>query len=125
MIIEISTGEALDKLSILRIKLQNIKDPEKIINIRKEHDHISSKCQDILLNQNISILYKDLVKVNNLLWNIEDSLRDKENKEQFDEHFIQLARKVYIANDHRAEIKKLINTLTKSNFVEEKTYAKY
>ena len=122
MIIEISIGEALDKLSILRIKLDNIKDEVKQNNIRKEHNHISEKCQSVLTNAKVAILYQELIKVNRLLWKIEDSIRIKEKENTFDENFITLARKVYTTNDQRAEIKKQINIITKSNFIEEKSY---
>tara|TARA_B100001939_G_scaffold346287_1_gene364749 strand:+ start:1514 stop:1891 length:378 start_codon:yes stop_codon:yes gene_type:complete len=125
MMIEVSTAEVLDKLSILRIKLEFITQPEKIDNIRKEHNHISEQCQTILQNKDIAELYKQLLNTNKTLWRIEDGIRFKEKEKAFDENFIQLARKVYQTNDQRSEIKKRINTLTESNFTEEKSYTEY
>ncbi len=125
MMIEVSTAEVLDKLSILRIKLEFITQPEKTDNIRKEHNHISEQCQSILYNKNIAELYRELLHTNKTLWRIEDEIRFKEKEKIFDENFIQLARKVYQTNDKRSEIKNKINILTKSNFIEEKSYTQY
>ena len=125
MMIEVSTAEVLDKLSILRIKLEFITQSEKIDNIRKEHNHISEQCQTILQSKDIAELYKQLLNTNKTLWRIEDAIRLKEKEKDFNENFVQLARKVYQTNDQRSEIKKRINSLTKSNFTEEKSYTEY
>lgn len=123
MNIEVSTGEIVDKLSILKIKQNNIKDKEKLININKEYDYLYKIVfEDLKINK--EDFYK-LILINEKLWEIEDDLRIKENKKQFDEEFIELARNVYYTNDERANIKKDINIKYKSNFVEEKSYNKY
>jgi hypothetical protein len=123
MNIEVSTGEIVDKLSILKIKQNNIKDNEKLININKEYDYLYKIVfEDLKINK--EDFYK-LILINEKLWEIEDDLRIKENKKQFDEEFIELARNVYYTNDERANIKKDINIKYKSNFVEEKSYNKY
>lgn len=125
MIVEISIGEALDKLSILKIKLKNIHDTNKLENINKEYQHIYMQCQEILKDPNINALYNQLYQINNTLWNIEDKIRYKEQEKIFDTDFIDLARQVYTNNDIRAAIKKQINILTDSNLIEEKSYPQY
>lgn len=125
MIVEISIGEALDKLSILKIKLKNIHDTNKLENINKEYQHIYMQCQEILKDPNINTLYNQLYDINNTLWHIEDKIRLKEKTQIFDEEFIQLARHVYMTNDNRSAVKKQINTLMQSLFVEEKSYESY
>lgn len=123
MNIEVSTGEIVDKLSILKIKQNNIKDNEKLININKEYDYLYK-----IVFEDLKITKEDFYKliwINEKLWKIEDDLRIKENKKEFDEEFIQLARSVYYTNDERANIKKDINIKYKSDFVEEKSYNKY
>ena len=109
MNIEVSTGEVLDKLSILSIKLENIKDIKKIRSIQTEFDHLSSETKHILLDQTIYDLYIELVQINKKLWNTENDIRLKEKEKEFDSKFIELARSVYIHNDIRAQIKKKIN----------------
>jgi len=122
MEIEVSNGEIVDKVTILEIKKINITDVSKLININKELDYLSSVMLDLGI---IDSDYKELYDVNKQLWDVEDLLRVKEKKKEFDLEFIELARKVYYLNDSRAEIKKNINIKTKSNFVEEKSYEKY
>lgn len=123
MKIEISNGELLDKLSILEIKLEKIQDTEKLMNIQSEYSLIKP-LGDKLLHV-VEAQYKSLVNINRLLWKIEDIIRDFERKQQFGDTFIQTARKVYLLNDKRAQIKKEINRLTNSGIVEEKSYAGY
>jgi hypothetical protein len=123
MLIEVSNGEIVDKLTILKIKKNNILDKEKLVNINKEYNYL----YDIVFN-NLKISeedYYELLLINKQLWDIEDKIRDKERNKEFDSHFIELARLVYIINDKRSELKKLINLKTKSTFVEEKSYEKY
>ena len=123
MKIEVSTGEIVDKLSILQIKLELIEDKEKLLNIKKEHDYL----YDIVFNK-LKIGksdYDDLVSINQELWNIEDDIRDKERDKEFDKDFIEIARSVYFTNDKRADKKKEINVNYGSDFVEEKSYNKY
>ena len=125
MIIEISTAEALDKLSILTIKLDYIQDSSKLKNIKKEQEHLLEKCKNILDDIQVLSLYNELITTNKSLWKIEDAIRIKEKDQLFDENFITLARKVYFTNDERSKIKKQINILTESNFIEEKDYVQY
>jgi len=123
MKIEVSNGEILDKLSILEIKLDNVKEESKLENIGKEHSALSLATSRIPASP--LDLYNDLKKVNQELWDIEDTIRIKERNKEFDQEFIALARSVYQTNDKRAEIKKEINLHTGSDFVEEKSYEDY
>ena len=119
MTIEVSFGEVLDKISILAIKLNQIKDEQKLKNIQKEFSSISGRVpQDIFIDP----LYFDLCKVNQTLWKVEDKLREHEQLNNFDEDFINLARSVYVLNDRRAALKKEINIKNGSEFIEEKSY---
>jgi hypothetical protein len=121
--IEVSVGEIVDKLSILRLKLLNITDSEKLKNVTKEYNYL----YDIVFND-LKIETSDferMVSINKILWDVEDSIRDKEREKQFDSDFIEMARSVYITNDQRAEIKKDINIKYGSSFVEEKSYKEY
>ncbi len=124
MKIEVSVGEIVDKLSILQIKKENIIDKEKLQNVNKEylylHEIVFSE-----LNINHDDDYLRLLEVNKTLWKIEDDIREKESKKEFDNQFIELARSVYITNDVRANIKKSINIKYGSLFVEEKSYSDY
>lgn len=123
MKIEVSIGEIVDKLSILKIKQDNINDKFKLINIKNEYIYLYEIVFDSL---NISIEdYTFLLNINQKLWNIEDSIRIKEKNQEFDKEFIKLARSVYITNDKRAEIKKRINLKYDSKFIEEKSYEQY
>lgn len=123
MQIEVSIGEIVDKLSILQIKKDNIKEDAKLKNVTMEFDFL----HDIVFNklQIQSTDYLKLIDINTQLWNIEDDIRVKESKKEFDDTFVSLARNVYIINDKRADIKKDINLKYNSNFVEEKSYKRY
>ena len=127
MKVEVSTGELIDKLSILEIKLLNIKDPQKSVNVYKELEVLNPYFQDLLDEYGLKMknLYTKISKINKTLWDIEDTIREKEKAEEFDEEFVELARSVYIINDQRAAVKKEINLLTKSELVEEKSYSDY
>ena len=123
MKIEVSIGEIIDKLSILQIKTSFIKDDEKLNNVKKEYDYL----YNIVFNE-MKIKQSDfsnMVDINQVLWKIEDDIRDKERDKVFDNEFIELARSVYTTNDKRAEIKKKINLKYGSLFVEEKSYSNY
>jgi hypothetical protein len=123
MEIEVSIGEIVDKLSILRIKKNNITDEEKLVNINKEYDYLYYKVfQELKIE---SSDFYEMIMVNEMLWNVEDSIRKKEKNKEFDQDFIEMARSVYITNDRRAEIKKNINLKYNSTFVEEKSYETY
>jgi hypothetical protein len=121
--IEVSIGEIVDKLSILRLKLLNITDKEKLKNVTKEYDYLY---QIVFHKLNIDTSdFDKMVSINKILWDVEDRIREKEREKQFDSDFIEMARTVYITNDQRAEIKKEINTKYGSSFVEEKSYSDY
>ena len=123
MKIEVSIGEIVDKLSILQIKKDNINDESKLINIKNEYLYLH---EIVFADLNINIDdYTFLLDINKQLWNIEDQIRIKEKKQEFDNEFIELARSVYITNDKRAELKKEINIKYGSKFTEEKSYEKY
>ena len=124
MMVETSNGELLDKLSILKIKMKNISDENKLINVRKEYDQLNTLSKNLLSLDGIYDLFNKLYEVNKQLWEIEDSIRNKEKLKEFDEEFVFYARNVYITNDLRFSIKKEINEKTNSNFVEEKSYGK-
>jgi hypothetical protein len=123
MEIEVSIGEIVDKLSILRIKKNNITDENKLVNINKEYDHLYYKVFQELKIETSD--FHDMIMVNEILWNVEDSIRKKEKNKEFDQDFIEMSRSVYITNDRRSEIKKNINLKYNSTFVEEKSYEQY
>ena len=125
MNIEVSHGEIVDKLTILQIKKENIKDPSKLDNIVKEYDYLFSIVENDLGILTSSPEYLELLSINKDLWVIEDDIREKERQKQFDDEFVKLAREVYYTNDVRAKIKKEINLKYFSGFVEEKSYSNY
>ena len=127
MKVEVSNGELLDKLSILELKLQNIKDNKKLINIKNEHGGLSPLCNNLFDNygNELRSLYAKLSEINAELWKIEDDIRECERNKDFGDEFVQLARAVYFTNDKRSDVKKSINLLTESGFVEEKSYEDY
>jgi len=125
MNIEVSHGEIVDKLTILQIKKENIKDPSKLDNIVKEYDYLFSIVENDLGILTSSPEYLELLSINKDLWVIEDDIREKERQKQFDDGFVKLARDVYYTNDVRAKIKKEINLKYFSGFVEEKSYSNY
>ena len=122
MKIEVSIGEALDKVSILTIKLNKIQDTEKLRNVAKELNVITKELPRGILEDS---LYQQLCSVNLRLWEIEDEIRECERSGDFNLNFIRLARAVYHRNDERAEIKKQINIKYKSELMEEKSYKAY
>lgn len=124
MEIEVSLGEVVDKVSILDIKRDKIKDPNKLENIKREYDYLVTKLSDAGFYQSDK-RYIELYNVNVKLWNIEDDIRELERQKRFDSEFIELARKVYMTNDERAKVKLAINLEYNSKFVEEKSYAEY
>ena len=123
MKIEVSNGEIIDKLTILQIKLERIKDEAKLKNLRKEYDELIQVTSSILSTKDP--LYLALYGINCELWDIEDHIRDLERSKDFGKDFIETARAVYFKNDKRSEIKRDINLKTKSGFIEEKSYEKY
>jgi hypothetical protein len=127
MKVEISNGELLDKITILELKLLKIEDEKKLDNIMTEFDTLNPLVQELFekFGGQLQNHYLELARINGLLWDIEDWIRDCEREKRFDEEFIQLARSVYVTNDQRSEVKKLINITTGSDLVEEKSYKDY
>ena len=121
--IPVSTGELVDKITILEIKKIKIKDKKKLNEIKKEHKYLKEiLIKKIKLDKKIKHEISSLKKINLFLWNIEDGKRAAERKKEFGKKFIALARNVYIYNDKRALIKLKINEMTKSSIVEIKSY---
>ena len=124
--VPVSVGEVLDKITILQIKLAHISDAAKRTNIQNELDALLPLVAgDAFTTDQMQALMAELKSVNEVLWDIEDDIREKEAAKSFDAEFIRLARTVYITNDKRAEIKKQINLATGSALVEEKSYESY
>ncbi len=122
----VSAGEFLDKMTILEIKSERIKDEEKLRNVRKELDLLRKTwVESPLSRQDVSTQVENLKRVNKRLWDIEDQVRRKEATRTFDDEFIQLARSVYQVNDKRAAIKRELNRLLGSELMEEKSYPGY
>ncbi len=125
-LIPISWGELFDKLTILQIKLDNLRDKKALKNVKIEHDQLQLIYNNNFLeNQNAKLFLTDLKEINKKLWNIEDKIRDKERNKVFDKEFIELARNVYITNDKRSSIKRNINKIFRSEIIEEKSYEDY
>ena len=123
---EISAGELFDKISILEIKKNKIKDKNKRNIILKELSSLQKTAsENIEKSKSIIKLYKKLKSINLKVWKIEDDIRDCERKNNFESKFIKLARAVYFTNDERSRVKNKINSLTKSNISEVKSYKKY
>ena len=124
--IPVSTGELVDKITILEIKKIKVEDKLKLIDIRKEHKYLKNiLVKKIKLDPYIKREIAALKKINFKLWDIEDSKRRAEKNKKFGKSFISLARNVYIYNDKRAMIKLNINKITNSEIIEVKSYDKY
>jgi hypothetical protein len=124
--VPISPGELIDKLTILEIKAANIADAAKLANVNIELKLLQETWRgSAFASASIDAEWKLLREINKKLWDIEDLIRDKEREKKFDQEFIELARAVYVTNDERAAVKKIINTKLGSKIVEEKSYAKY
>ena len=119
-----SVGEVFDKMTILIIKMERITDPIKTLNVSKEYHALYDVAHHMIQGE-LKILFDELYRINVALWDIEDGIRLKESRKEFDQEFIQLARSVYQTNDKRFEIKSKINTTCKSNMVEEKQHVSY
>jgi hypothetical protein len=126
ILVATSPGELIDKITILEIKSERIKDEQKLANVRIELE-ILQKClqQNVESSETLSNLHRQLREVNESLWVIEDDIRDCEREKDFGPIFIELARAVYVTNDKRAVLKKEINLLLGSGIVEEKSYQAY
>ncbi len=124
--VNISFGELLDKITILQIKSERITDAAKLQNIHHELELLQSiweKSDEVKIDIKFEVY--ELKMINEKLWDIEDSIRDKELNKAFDADFIALARSVYVTNDQRADFKRKINIKLHSDIVEEKSYAQY
>lgn len=125
ILVPISPGELLDKITILRIKSARMTDAAKVANVRLELAELEKTWREAVGPASVEEEERALQAVNERLWAIEDDIRDKERAGEFDARFIELARSVYIENDERAAIKKRINVKLGSRIVEEKSYKPY
>ena len=126
IIVEVSIGELLDKISILEIKQEKIKDPEKLKFISNEHSILKNQLnKKIIADDKLVKLAQSLKEINSKLWLIEDDKRQCEKDKDFGEKFIKLSRDVHFLNDDRAKIKLEINNLTGSSIKEIKEYTNY
>ncbi len=121
----VSPGELLDKITILEIKAERIADPEKNANVRVELDLLNAIWAQDVPAIDVAGERVALKSVNEKLWVIEDDIREEERAKRFGERFVELARAVYVTNDERARLKKVINTKMGSAIVEEKSYSDY
>ena len=126
IIVEVSVGELLDKISILEIKQEKIKDPEKLKYVSNEHLILKDQLEkNVKSDDKLNKLFQDLKEINAKLWIIEDDKRDCEKNKDFGEKFIKLSRDVHFLNDDRAKIKLEINNHTGSSIKEIKEYTSY
>ena len=126
IIVEVSIGELLDKISILEIKQEKIKDSEKLKFINNEHSILKKQLEkNVKSDDKLSDLFQSLKEINAKLWVIEDEKRQCEKDKNFDEKFIKLSRDVHFFNDDRAKIKLEINNYTNSSIKEIKEYTNY
>jgi hypothetical protein len=126
ILIPISPGELLDKITILQIKSERIADAAKVANVQTELGMLEKVWNEAVDDDDqIRALTSELKSVNEALWGIEDDIRDEERNRRFGERFIELARAVYVTNDERANAKKKVNLHLNSSIVEEKSYQDY
>jgi hypothetical protein len=126
ILVPVSPGELLDKITILRIKQVRIPDALKLANVKLELALLEQTWRDSgCAARQVAADERALQEVNERLWDIEDRIRDKEAKQSFDRDFIELARAVYVCNDERAAIKKRVNIQLGSRLIEEKSYRQY
>jgi hypothetical protein len=126
ILIPISPGELLDKITILQIKSERIADAVKVANVKTELGMLEKVWNEAVDDDDqIRALTSELKSVNEALWGIEDDIRDEERNRRFGERFIELARAVYVTNDERANAKKKVNLHLNSSIVEEKSYQDY
>ncbi len=126
IIVEVSIGELLDKISILEIKNEKIKDPKKLEYISYEYSILKKQLDDnVKIDDNLNKLFQSLKEINSKLWDIEDRKRQCEKEKDFGEKFIRLSRDVHFLNDDRAKIKLDINSYTGSKIKEVKEYISY
>ena len=126
LLVPTAPGEFLDKLTILEIKADRIRDAAKLANVGRELAALRATwAASPLAARDVTVLVAQLRAVNEKLWEIEDAIREKEAARAFDAEFIELARSVYRTNDRRAALKRELNVLLGSELIEEKSYAKY
>jgi hypothetical protein len=126
VLVPVSFGELIDKITILEIKAERIADPQKAANVRNELGLLTAaRARLKIANDAAAPLQAELKRVNAALWDIEDRIRDCERTKDFGPAFIELARSVYRTNDRRAELKRRLSELTGSAIVEEKSYRSY
>ena len=126
ILIPISPGELLDKITILQIKSERIADAAKVANVQTELGMLEKVWRETVNDdEQIRALTSELKSINAALWEIEDDIRDEERNRRFGERFIELARAVYVTNDERANAKKNVNLHLNSSIVEEKSYQDY
>ncbi|VAW61759.1 FIG01218102: hypothetical protein [hydrothermal vent metagenome] len=126
ILIPISPGELLDKITILEIKSERIESAEKKANVNRELTMLSEVwAAAVTEDDDIKSMRVEMKTINEALWVIEDDIRDEERDKRFESRFIELARSVYVTNDQRADVKKRINLYLKSDIVEEKSYQDY
>lgn len=126
VMVPVSWGEVIDKITILEIKSKRLNDGAKLANVRKELDMlVAVREREFPRHRELASLSGMLEEVNAKLWDIEDDIRDCERQRDFGERFVQLARAVYYTNDERAQLKRRVNDLLGSELVEEKSYAAY
>jgi hypothetical protein len=124
--VEIAAGELIDKITILEIKLDQINETSKRVNVRREYELLSAVLQEqVTPGEQLAELTAALKAANEELWHIEDDIRERERAKDFGPEFIALARSVYQTNDRRAALKREINALLQSAIIEEKSYAAY
>jgi hypothetical protein len=124
-LVPVSWGEFYDKISILEIKAARIAEPEKLANVDRELTALLACASTQPTFPELADLRLHLRRVNEMLWDIEDRIREKEHEQAFDADFVELARSVYHRNDERAKIKRQINELLQSGLIEEKSYRAY
>jgi hypothetical protein len=120
--IPVSVGELVDKITILKIKLTQIKDKEKLVNVQREHNALTSLIEYVRIQKDVLEQQQQLMEVNLRLWFLEEDIRHYEKTNFFEAAFIDAARKIYKTNDERSRIKKEINILCNSALVEEKSH---
>ena len=120
--IPVSVGELVDKITILKIKLNQIKDKKKLVNVQYEHDALTSLNEYVTIQKDVLEQQQQLMEVNLRLWFLEEDIRHYEKTNFFESAFIDVARKIYKTNDERSRIKKEINVLCNSELVEEKSH---
>tara|TARA_A100001011_G_C13863347_1_gene655922 strand:- start:248 stop:637 length:390 start_codon:yes stop_codon:yes gene_type:complete len=126
ILVEVSVGELFDKISILEIKKEKIKDPEKLNHINEEYNVLDEQIKkNVNSDEKITKLFHTLKEINSKLWVIEDEKRLCEKNSDFGENFVQLSRNVHLLNDKRANVKLEINNITGSKIKEVKEYTNY